>query len=556
MMVSFGVLFCAVIIIATRSKFHYYCYYSNDAKTAKYSKYQLNQTISKVLDGSNSVSNMVDTDYFTSIQYTFLPFIFCGFPTRKNHYRHVEINQQNNTLYTTFSSEYMFHINSVSYSFACDPNYPVYGIYPYRILNWFATEVKRKRIYHKQLRLTDKYEFIANVLGLAHPSAKDLDAINDCFRALSLVKVSAKFGSEEFNDVSIFANNNVDWLWSDSSLWQYSIELNEDFLKLIRKSCPVSQKGQYDLFGSELILFNYFMYQNYCLNSRNRTYTFDYNLLMDLLNMPVIGSSQLKNNKQRIIELSERISNKTGLKLMPTQYGILIEPNEESLLVQPIKSVKTTDGRTILTHKETNIFLKKHTDWDIARAMYCVQYRINTKEKEVKDPIKYIAWHLKQKDDKAKRSMQKAGIALGKASFVKFRNINSKSNDKNSLQYSELIEAVNILQPNNKPLLNQLAPELHQSCKEIYKWMGNQVHFYNRDGRKHIEGIEPYIYAAWVYITNQVPPPTYISMIHAISVIPEIQKLKDKYKSDVQVNIDAFDLSDILFDKNFIRDML
>lgn len=449
----------------------------------------------------------------------------------------------------------MFHVNSVSYTLTCNPNYLVCGIYSYRILNWFATEVKRKRVYHNQLRLPDKYEFIANVLGLDHPSAKDLEAIHDCFRALSLCKLSAQFGNEEFFDINIFANTQIDWLWSDSAQWQYSIELNPEFIKLIKKSCPISQKGQYDLHGSELILFNYFMYQNYCLNNRSRTYTFDYNLLMDILKMSVVGSSQLKSNKERIIELSSRISRRTGLKLTPTMYGILVEPNEESLLVQPIKVIKSTDGRTILTHKETNIFLKKHSDWDIARAMYCVQYCINNGKKDVKDPVKYIAWHLKEKDGKAQRSMQKAGVALGRASLVKFRSIN-KSNNSNGLKYDELIDAINIIQHNNNPELNQLDPELHSSCRDIYNMLGSKFHLYNRDYRKDAGIIEPYVYAAWIYITNQVQRPDYIDIITAVSVIPKVQELKEKYKSDVKVNIDAFDLSDILFDKEFMRGML
>lgn len=497
------------------------------------------------------VDKNIDKQLFCSINYTLLPFIFCGFPRRKNQYYSNESSQLqsashndiNNNNIKTFSNIYSFHYNTVSLEINCDINNLLYGSYSLRLINWLITQVKRKLLYKGSCRLVDKYEFYAEVLGAEHPSAKDIEVINNAFNSLANAKITINTGKIKYENISVF-NGDVSWLWADASKWQYSVPISDEFIELANKySCPISKKAQYEFIGSELILFNYFMYQNYCLNESERTYTYHINQLMDVLQMPTSGSVSLKNNKHRIIELCNKIRNKTGLKLTYQDNGITVKPTIDALLVQPIKTIKSTTGKVILTQKEVNIYTKNYSDLDVARAMFCVQYRINN-GLSVDDPKRYMWWFLREKDGKAAKSMYKAGLAIKEAQYKKFKTI-SKDGDNNNPSQSEMINALDITSEINKPTISGLSQWQHADAKQLYTSLLNNIHNYKQ--YLDIAPLEAFLYRAWLIVTQQIVPQTVQSDVDALLQIPGIKRLAEKYKKNSKQLSELEDLSTYLF---------
>jgi hypothetical protein len=452
-------------------------------------------------------------------------------------------NSTKNSNMATYINEYEFHFNTVKLEISCDNNNLLYGIYPLRLINWLTTQVKRKLLYKNACRLTDKYEFYSEVLGAVHPSAKDVETLNQAFNSLANAKFTIETSKSTYENISIF-DGDVSWLWADASQWQPSLPLSAEFVELASKhSCPISKQAQYDLYGSELILFNFFMYQNYCLNESARNYTYHINQLMDVLQMPCNGSVSLKNNKYKIIDLCSRIKAKTGLKLNYVSNGIEVQPNVDALLVQPLKTIKTVTGKVILTQKEVNIYSKTHSDLDVARAMYCVQYRINNGLK-VDNPKKYMWWFLKEKDGKASKSMYKAGLALKDALYKKYKTI-SVNGDANNPSQSEMLAALDITAPNNKPTTNMLSEWQRHDAIECYKMLNHHINHY-----KQISDSKPldhYMYYVWLIATQQIIPHQLQQSVEILLQIPKVKQLAEKYKKSKQQLSELEDLSNFLF---------
>lgn len=448
--------------------------------------------------------------------------------------------KQNNASY--FNS-YDFHFNTVKLEINCSSDNLLYGIHPLRLINWLTTQVKRKLTYKNACNLTDKYEFYAEVLGAEQPSAKDIDALNNALSALANAKFTIETAKAKYENISVF-DGDVSWLWADAIKWQRSLPLSNEFIELASKhACPISKKAQYDLYGSELILFNFFMYQNYCLNESSRTFTYNINQLMDVLQMPCNGSASIKTNKYKIVELCRRIRAKTGLKLNYLNNGIEVQPNVDALLVQPLKTIKSATGKVILSQKELNIYSKTHSDLDVARAMFCVQYRINN-GLQVTDPKRYMWWFLREKDGKAAKSMYKAGLAIKEAQYKKYQTI-SKAGDANNPSQAEMIHALDISLASNKPTINMLSEWQRSDAKQIYSLLAHHINHY-----KDIADAKPldsYLYRVWLIVTQQIIPHQLQQDVDAILQIPAVTKLSDKYKKTSKQLSELEDLSNFLF---------
>lgn len=480
-----------------------------------------------------------------------MPLIFCGFPRRNNQYYDDEsqsLNIQTNNVVInankkTYSNTYSFHYNTVNLEISCKQDELLYGIYPLRLINWLVTQVKRKLTYKNSCRLTDKYEFYAEVLGAEHPSAKDINTLNQAFIALTNATFTIKTAKNNYENISVFSGD-VSWLWADASQWQAELPLSDSFIELANKhSCPISKKAQYDFVGSELILFNYFMYQNYCLHESERTYTYHINQLMDVLQMPTTGSVSLKNNKHRIIELCNKISSKTGLNLSYANNGINVQPNIDALLVQPLKTVKSTTGKVLLSQKEVNIFTKQYTDLDVARAMFCVQFRINN-GLSVDNPKRYMWWFLREKDGKAAKSMYKAGLAIKEAQYKKYKTI-STTGDTNTPSQLEMINALDITLPTNKPNINNLSQWQHADAKQAYTLLLNYIHSYKQ--HLDISHLDHFLYRVWLITTQQIIPQQLQPDIDALLQIPAVARLAAKYKKNSKQLSELEYLSNYLF---------
>lgn len=522
-------------------------HYNNNSEFC--SKYKAQQYVINVSDKED-----IDKELFSSITYTLLPFIFCGFPRRKNQYYDDESwlldkttnNDVNTNMPNIYNNTYSFHYNTVNLEISCNSENLLYGIYPLRLINWIVSQIKRKLIYKQSLQLTDKYEFYAEVLGANHPSNKDIEIIDNAFHALADAKISINTGKIKYENISVF-NGDVSWLWSSANKWQSTLPISEDFIELANKlACPISKKAQYELYGSELILFNFFMYQNYCLNESNRTFTYHINQLMDLLQMPTIGTISLKNNKYKIIELCNRISKKTNLSLTQEGNGIAVKPNVEALLVQPLKTIKSATGKVILSQKEVNIFTKQYTDLDVARAMFCVQFRINN-GLPVDNPKRYMWWFLREKDGKAAKSMYKAGLAIKEAQYKKFKTIPT-AGDINNPSQSEMINVLNILLTNNKPNISKLSQWQIPEAKEFYNLLSHHInHYKTYNDSSSLEALQSYTYLVWLIVTQQIIPQQLQKDVDALLQIPQVLKLAEKYKKSRKQLTELEDLSNYLF---------
>lgn len=503
--------------------------------------------------------NNINFELFNSIHYTLLPLIFCGFPRRKSQYK-LDNNlldnnkhnlNHNNTLNCAYKyiNDYSFHYNTVKLEITCNDNNLLYGIYPLRLINWLTTQIKQKLLYKNSVRLDDKYEFFSQVLGSDHPSSKDIDVINQALKALADAKLTIITSKNKYDNISVFSGD-VSWLWSDASDWRTTLPITDEFIDLSNKhSCPISKKAQYEFYGSELILFNYFMYQNYCLNESNRSYTYHINQLADILNLPSIGSSNIRNNKYKIIEICNRISQKSGLNLTYQANGITVSPSIDALLVQPLKTIKSATGKVILSQKEINIFTKQYSDLDIARAMYCVQYRINN-GMPVESPKRYMWWFLREKEGKAAKSMYKAGLAIKEAQFKKYQNV-SKNGDANNPSQHEMINALDITLPDNKPKLTNLSDWQKIDAVEIFKLLSMQVNVYRQYSNE--SALDYYCFLVWLIVTKQIVPAQLQKEIDALLQIPKVVALATKYEKSVQQLSKLEDLSNYLFGVKYVN---
>lgn len=521
----------------------YTCYNSefidNDKNT------QFNQNVNRLTS-----KDSVDPELFNSIHYTLLPLIFCGFPRRKSQYNldprkcdNMQHNMLHNSNRLSYLNEYSFHYNTVKLEIICDKDNPLFGIYPLRLINWLTTQIKQKQLYKNTARLTDKYDFYAEVLGSEHPSAKDIDVIDQALKALANAKFTVTTNKQNYNDISVFSAD-VSWLWADASQWQTVLPISEDFIELASKNaCPISKKAQYDFYGSELILFNFFMYQNYCLNESDRNYIYHINQLSDVLKLPNTGSNNIKNNKYKIIELCNRISSKSGLNLTYQANGIMVSPNVEALLVQPIKTIKSATGKVILSQKEINIYTKKYSDLDVARAMFCVQYRINN-GMSVDNPKKYMWWFLREKDGKAAKSMYKAGLAIKEAQYKKYKTI-SKTGDENNPSQAEMLTALDITNTANKPQINNLSEWQRADAVKNYNTIASQINIFKQTN--NTDSLDYHLYRVWLIVTQQIIPVECQKDIDALLQIPGVATLAHKYRKTKEQLSELEDLSKYLF---------
>lgn len=518
-------------------------YYNNNSEL--FCDNKVNQYVKSFSSDEN-----IDKELFSSLNYSILPFIFCGFPRRKSQYklRTLENNNKQHCLSIktnklNYINEYSFHFNTVKLQISCDENNLLYGIYPLRLINWIITQIKTKQLYKNAARLNDKYDFYADVLGSEHPSASDIAVINQAIKALANAQFNITTNKQTYENISVFTGD-VSWLWADASQWQTAIPINDDFIELASKNaCPISKKAQYNLYGSELILFNFFMYQNYCLNESNRKYTYHINQLADVLNLPNLGSTNIKNNKYKIIELCNRISNKSGLQLIYEANGIMVSPNVDALLVQPLKTIKSNTGKIIMNQKEINVFTKQHSDLDVARAMFCVQYRINN-GMPVDNPRRYMWWFLREKDGKAAKSMFKAGLAIKDAQYKKYKTV-PKSGDINSPSQYEMIAALDITRPDNKPKISNLSEWQQADAITNYQSITHQISTYKYDNNS--DYLDAYLYRVWLIVTQQIIPTQLQADIDAMLQIPKIVALAKKYKKSIQQLAELEDLSNYLF---------
>lgn len=456
-------------------------------------------------------------------------------------------NTQHNLLHNgnklTYSNEYSFHYNTVKLEISCDKDNPLFGIYPLRLINWLTTQIKQKQLYKNTARLTDKYDFYAEVLGSEHPSAKDIDVIDQALKALANAKLTIITSKNKYDNISVFSGD-VSWLWADASQWQTVLPISEEFIELASKNaCPISKKAQYDFYGSELILFNFFMYQNYCLNESDRNYIYHINQLADVLKLPNTGSNNIKNNKYKIIELCNRISSKSGLNLTYQANGIMVSPNVEALLVQPIKTIKSATGKVILSQKEINIYTKKYSDLDVARAMFCVQYRINN-GMSVDNPKKYMWWFLREKDGKAAKSMYKAGLAIKDAQYKKYKTI-SKTGDENNPSQAEMLTALDITNTANKPQINNLSEWQRADAIKNYNTIASQINIFKQTN--NTDSLDYHLYRVWLIVTQQIIPVECQKDIDALLQIPGVAALAHKYRKTKEQLSELEDLSKYLF---------
>jgi hypothetical protein len=208
-----------------------------------------------------------------------------------------------------------------------------------------------------------------------------------------------------------------------------------------------------------------------------------------------------------------------------------------------LKTIKTVTGKVILTQKEVNIYSKTHSDLDVARAMYCVQYRINNGLK-VDNPKKYMWWFLKEKDGKASKSMYKAGLALKDALYKKYKTI-SVNGDANNPSQSEMLAALDITAPNNKPTTNMLSEWQRHDAIECYKMLNHHINHY-----KQISDSKPldhYMYYVWLIATQQIIPHQLQQSVEILLQIPKVKQLAEKYKKSKQQLSELEDLSNFLF---------
>lgn len=291
------------------------------------------------------------------------------------------------------------------------------------------------------------------------------------------------------------------------------------------------------------------MYQNYCLNESNRSYTYHINQLADILNLPNVGSSNIKNNKYKIVDLCNRISKKSGLKLTYIANGITVSPCIDALLVQPIKTIKSSTGKVILSQKEITIYTKKYSDLDVARAMFCVQYRINN-GMSVDNPKKYMWWFLREKDGKAAKSMYKAGLAIKEAQYKKYQNV-STNGDLNNPSKHEMIAALDITLQNNKPQINNLSDWQISDAVDNYKLLGVQLNIYHQYADE--SALDYYIYRVWLIVTQQIIPAQLQKEVDALLQIPKVNALAEKYKKNIQKLPELEDLSNYLFGVKYVN---
>ncbi len=493
-------------------------------------------------NATNSISDFSDpnslahNDILNAVDYLPSHFILCPIPAE--YLQHVGVAKgDSGGLNVGFHSRFTFNKNrclrQISLDIKTPDDVPIpYGVFSHRLLVFICSNIKKSGANTSySIHISDRFQFYKDVLGIKYnPSKEDIAGINRQLKALALAKWSFDFGGQDdyrksldnFNGINIFSED-VNWLWG-SGEWEMALNISDEFTRLCNKhACPVSRQAQLSMHGRELQLFNYILYQNYCLSNNN----------YEVMEKPLFEIAQLlgfrmkyrddRRNEHKIDSLLEKVSKKTGIKLIRQGGSVYIYVNQNSKLNNPLAKIANKDGVSVISEKYLLGLTTKFSEWDIKVARDYVEWRIihgeELKLKQVLKPkglLKNVLnnpyWYQKALDFTTKKIKQQQ-----RNEFLKIWC------DESNPFYSQLMSALNITSNDNLPDINLVSSPLQDQAIEQYNriklWIINKLH----------DNLEYHVLCVWKYVTRQCCDPETMRQIEILAAIPKVNELYKLY---------------------------
>lgn len=349
-----------------------------------------------------------------SVTYTASPFIHVPFPQQQ-----ISVNDTDDIL--VYRKHAFIGEEQLSVTYTTQFSHLPSGVYPRRMLSYFAKYVTRKRLKHPFIQLPDsRAAFIREVLGVKYIlSSRDRANIYLQFQAFAQCLTTIKYSNnndktrKNRTDFSFFKGD-VSFLWDDTQKWQNLIELSSDFFELIKTNkTPISE---YAVSTSKnalrLDLINYFLYQNYNLQLKDLSVRFHFHELYDLFG----SGSDFSEFKQNVKKTLEYLSNEVNLKFSEmNKKSFLLVGTQEATLYRPDRRKTNPDGSSpIQISKEQFDKLQKTYDrLDILAVMAYAEH-VYKKGTNIRNPIGFIRhvlqhplWFSKYRLDQEKQLLSR-----------------------------------------------------------------------------------------------------------------------------------------------------
>lgn len=278
------------------------------------------------------------------------------------------------------------------------------GVYPRRLLSYLTKSLIKTKAKKPIIHIArSRAQFYKDALGINYVlSSKDAESIREQVEAFCTCKISLGYSNpneksrKERESISFLAKGQS-WLYDDTQPWQEKIIITDEMYDLITATAVPISSVAVDIFTNarQLDILNYFLYQNYNLNLKKITATFQIEELFNLFG----GGISTINEFRRVFG---KILNQIKI-LVPLQIEILdkhryrLTPNNDCLLKQH-KRQKTNeikDPRLAINEDFKQKLEKNYAVIDIEAASIYVLKRIERGGKPIENPHAYMRDVLK-----------------------------------------------------------------------------------------------------------------------------------------------------------------
>lgn len=310
--------------------------------------------------------------------------ISCNKVTQTNeHYKSVKIGS--NELNVSYQGQKLPH-----------------GVYPRRLFSYLCKSLIKSRAKDPVVNIPrSRAQFYKEALGINYIlSSKDAEFIRDQIEAFVTCNISLGFSnpndkSRKERDSIPFLANEHSWLYDDSQSWQSKIIISDDMFELIKATAVPISSAAVNTFTNarKLDVLNYFLYQNYNLNLKKITATFQIEELYNLFGGGITTINEFRRVFNKILKELNQLIPLNIIILDKYRYQLI--PSDDCLLKQ-YKRRKTNvikDKQIVINEDFKQKLEKDYSAIDIEAASIYVSKR--NKDGKVRHPYAYIRDVLK-----------------------------------------------------------------------------------------------------------------------------------------------------------------
>ena len=277
-----------------------------------------------------------------------------------------------------------------------------YGVYPRRLLSYLCKSLIKSRSKDPIVHIPrSRAQFYKEALGINYIlSSKDAEFIKEQIEAFVACNLSLGFSNpndksrKERDSISFLANGHS-WLYDDSQSWQSKIIISDEMFELIKATAVPISSAAVNTFTNarKLDILNYFLYQNYNLNLKKITATFQIEELYNLFGGGIATINEFRRVFNKILKELNQLVPLDIIILDKHRYQLI--PSDDCLLKQH-KRRKTNvikDKQLVINEDFKQKLEKAYSAIDIEAASIYVSKR--NKDGKVRHPYAYMRDVLK-----------------------------------------------------------------------------------------------------------------------------------------------------------------